>query len=52
MYETPMYVNAVSNVESFSMNKAPNPTTTPSKNHPITIPEIRGNVLLNPNFDE
>ena len=47
-----MYVNRVSNVEFFSINKAPNPTVTPSKNHPITIPEIRGSVLLNPNFEE
>ena len=47
-----MYVNSVSNVEFFSINKAPNPTVTPSKNHPITIPEIRGSVLLNPNFEE
>ena len=52
MYKTPMYVNRVSNVEFFSINKAPNPTVTPSKNHPITIPEIRGSVLLNPNFEE
>ena len=52
MYKTPMYVNSVSNVEFFSINKAPNPTVTPSKNHPITIPEIRGSVLLNPNFEE
>ena len=33
------------------MNKAPSPTTTPSRNHPRTIPEIKGKVLLNPYFE-
>ena len=52
MYKTPAYVRPVSSIEFFSINKAPRPTATPSKNHPITIPKIRGKVLLNPNFEE
>ena len=52
MYETPAYVSTVSSIEFFSINRAPRPTAIPSKNHPITIPKIRGKVLLNPNFEE
>ena len=52
MYKTPAYVSTVSSIEFFSINRAPRPTAIPSKNHPTTIPKIRGKVLLNPNFEE
>ncbi len=52
MYKTPAYVSTVSSIEFCSINSAPKPMTIPSKNHPITIPKIRGKVLLNPNFEE
>ena len=48
IYTTPMYVRILKRFSFSSMNKAPKATTTPSKNQPITIPEISGKLLLNP----
>ena len=43
-----MYVRILKRLSFSLIKKAPKATTTPSKNHPITIPEISDKLLLNP----
>ena len=43
-----MYVRIFKRFSFSSINKAPKAKPTPSKNQPITIPEISGKLLLNP----